>query len=154
MLARRDSILGQILITLIVLLAFDSEIFLFSLRFLSLFLSFHFLLSGDDLSVFSSIRKSNFRDYINSKSILPMATLVLLILYPLFPAPLFSLSLFCLATVASLNYRGESLRVLQLLDTGINGNAVTHLSARYDSRRRWKIRSLENYTTFGARANA
>lgn len=30
----------------------------------------------------------------------------------------------------------ESFRVLQSLDTGINGSAVTHLSARYDSRRR------------------
>lgn len=45
--------------------------------------------------------------------------------------------------------RGESLRVLQPLDTGINGSDVTHLSARYDSRRRWKTRSLENYTAFG-----
>jgi len=45
--------------------------------------------------------------------------------------------------------RGESLRVLQPLDTGINGSDVTHLSARYDSRRQWKIRSLENYIAFG-----
>lgn len=45
--------------------------------------------------------------------------------------------------------RGESLRVLQPLDTGINGSDVTHLSVRYDSRRRWKIRSLENYSAFG-----
>lgn len=45
--------------------------------------------------------------------------------------------------------RGESLRVLQPLDTGINGSDVTHLRVRYDSRCRWKIRSLENYTAFG-----
>lgn len=163
MLARRDSIhLGQILTNLIAPLAFDSLSFPLSL-WPSPALPFPYgpvFPPRADLSALPSVRKFNFHDYINSKSILPTATLP--------PPPVLSSFLSLPITVpcplpsASLNYReeggggggGESLRVLQPLDTGINGNAVTHLSARYDSRRRRKIRSLENYTGLRGRVRA